>query len=374
MTTFFQPKNPLVLIADNDRSTILLLRTILHKEGYKVLEASSGEECLQKYKQTKPDVVLMDTIMPIIDGFTCCQKIKAIKTSNTKIPIIILTGLDDNKSVDRAFEVGATDYLNKPIHFSILCQRLRRILEAKWAEEALKKSEKKYRFLVNNLKEVIFQIDTQGNLVFLNPVWSEITGFSVDESLNTPLSNFIYPEDNWLYQQNFQSLVEQQEKSISFQARYLKKNGELGWIEIYAYPVSFNNKLLMKISGTINDITGRKHQEIYQKIENSITRILTSSVNISESLSKIILVFCLNLDWDLGEFWQVDPETKSLSCQASWNQFLDVLPDYEGIQSSNNYASKINFLNKVLSKGHYIVDNSLIIEKKSYSTKLCPSY
>ena len=362
MKTSIQRKNPLVLIVDNDRSTILLLKAILQKEGYKVLEASSREECIKKYQQAKPDIVLIDCIMPIIDGFTCCQKIKAINTANAQSSIIIVTGLDHRKSVDRAFEVGATDYLNKPIHFSILRQRLRRILEAKWAEEALRKSEKKYRFLVDNLKEVIFQIDTRGNLVFLNPVWAEITGFSVNESINNPLSQFIYPEDDWLYQQNFQSLIEQQEKSISFQTRYLKKNGELGWIEIYAYPVSFNTESLMRISGTINDITERKNQETYQKIENSITRILTNSVSVSEALAKIILVFCLNLNWDLGEFWQVDPQTKRFSCQASWNQFLDVLPDYDDLQSINNYSEKINFLNKVLLQGHSIIDNNLAIK------------
>ncbi|MDJ0687801.1 MAG: SpoIIE family protein phosphatase [Xenococcaceae cyanobacterium MO_188.B32] len=360
MKTSIQSKHPSVLIADNDRSTILLLRSLLQKEGYRVLSASNGKECLEIYEREKPDIVLMDAIMPLIDGFTCCQKIKAINTNNyNKTPIILITGLDERKLVDKAFQVEATDYINKPIHFSILRQRLRRILKAKWSEEALRKSENKYRFLVNNLKEVIFQIDARGNLIFLNPVWSEITGFSVKESLNTPLSNFIYPEDDWLYQQNFQSLIEQQEQSIFFQARYLKKNGELGWIEIYAYPVSFNNQFPPKIYGTINDITERKHQEIYQKIENSITRILTDSVSVSEALAKIILVFCLNLDWDLGEFWQVDPETKLLSCRASWNQFLDLLPDYDEIQSPNNHHYKINLLNKVLAKGHFIVDKGL---------------
>ena len=362
MKTSIQQNNPLILIADNDHSTILLLRAILHKEGYRVVEATNGKECIEAYKQYKPDLVLLDAIMPIIDGFNCCLEIKNINNNSSQVPLIIVTELDDRQSVDRAFQVGATDYINKPIHFSVLRQRLRRILEAKWTEEALKKSENKYRFLVDNLKEVIFQIDTQGNLIFLNPVWYEITGFSVNESINTPLSNFIYPEDNWLYQNNFHSLVELQEKSISFQARYLKKNGELGWIEIYAYPVLFNNKSLMTISGTINDITDRKHQEIYQKIENNITRILTESVTVREALAKIIIVFCLNLDWHLGEFWQVDPETELLSCQSSWNQFLDVLPDYDDIQSPNNCHSKINFLNKVLSEGNSIVDNNLTRE------------
>ena len=365
MTTLIRQKNPLILIADNDRSTILLLRSILQKEGYRILEASNGQECLEIYQKKQPDIVLVDAIMPIIDGFACCQQIKAISPDRSKTPIILITGLDERKLVDKAFSVGATDYINKPIHFSILRHRIRRLLKSKWAEEALRKSENKYRFLVNNLKEVIFQIDTQGNLIFLNPVWAEITGFSIKESINRPLSNFIYPEDDWLYKQNFQSLIEQQEQSVSFQTRYLKKNGELGWIEIYAYPISFSTRRSIGISGTINDITNRKHQEIYQKIENSITKILTNSITISEALAKLILVFCLNLDWDLGEFWQVDPETKLLSCQASWNQFLDLLPDYDDIQSLTNHTLKMKLLNKALSENNFIVDKDLTQKNKN---------
>lgn len=355
MKTSIKQKNPLILIADDDRSTIILLRAILQKEGCRVIETSNGEECIKAYQQEKPDLVILDAVMPIIDGFTCCQKIKKFNSSTSTTPIIMITGLDGRKSVDRAFEVGATDYINKPIHPSILRQRLLRTLEAKWAEEALRESENKYRFLVDNLKEVIFQIDSQGNLIFLNPIWSEITGFSISESLNKPLSDFIHPEDDLRYRQKLRSLVEEQEDNIYLQARYLKKASKLGWMELYAYPVLFHDQSLVKISGTINDITQRKYQERYQDIENSIAKTITQNLTLEDALPHIIRSFCLNLDWDLGEFWQIDTETKLLSYKANYNQFIDEFPEYKELESTHKPYSESEFLNKVLSENNFIL-------------------
>lgn len=374
MKTSIKQKNPLILIADDDRSTIILLRAILQKEGCRVIETSNGEECIKTYQQEKPDLVILDAVMPILDGFTCCQKIKALNSSTSPTPIIMITGLDGRKSVDQAFQVGATDYINKPIHPSILRQRLLRTLEAKWAEEALRESENKYRFLVDNLKEVIFQIDSQGNLIFLNPIWSEITGFSVSESLNNPLSNFIHPKDDLLYRQKLTSLVEKQEKNIYFQARFLKKSGGSGWMEFYAYPVLFNDKSLVKISGTINDITQRKYQEKYQNIENSVAKVITNNITCEEALSEILRIFCIYLDWELGEFWQIDSETKLLSYKANYNQFLDEFPQYIEQESNNKYYSESEFLDQVLSENNFILakvnNQDLSIENTATNTNL----
>ena len=367
MKTSIHQDSPLILIADDDRSTRILLRAILQKEGYRVLEVSNGKECIEAYKQHKPDMVLLDAIMPIIDGFTCCQQLLNMDAANWETgkdhksgtPILIITGLDNRKSVDRAFKVGATDYITKPLHPFVLRQRLRRILETKRAQEALKESENKYRSLVNNLKEVIFQLNTKGELTFLNPAWSEITKFPVYKSLGNPLSQFIHPQDYWLYQQQFKSLFYRQKKNVYFPTRYLKQSGELGWIEIYAYPVLLSNNSLVGIAGTINDITGRKHQEIYQKIENSITKILTESVTVSEVAAKIIRVFCFNLDWDVGDFWYIDLETQLLFCQISENQSLHKLSDSVNVESPHNCYSINNFLHRVLSEKRPILYQDL---------------
>jgi CheY-like chemotaxis protein len=126
---------PLVLVVDDDRSMRSILKSIILKEGYRVMEASSGTEGIALYQSHQPDLVLLDAVMPDIDGFSCCQQIRQIQQGAgggaiaVQHPsIVLITALDDPKSVDRAFEAGATDYITKPVNWPVLRQRLPRLL------------------------------------------------------------------------------------------------------------------------------------------------------------------------------------------------------------------------------------------------------
>ncbi len=153
ISPFFMTKEtPVILVADDDKSMRMLLREAMEKEGYRVVEVSDGKQCLDVYASVKPDLVLLDAVMPIMDGFTCCKQLSKISSNfgnstlanpvmesslNTSAisvlwnstPILMITGLDDPESVDRAFEAGATDYVTKPIHWAVLRQRVRRLLQ-----------------------------------------------------------------------------------------------------------------------------------------------------------------------------------------------------------------------------------------------------
>ncbi|HIK27622.1 MAG: PleD family two-component system response regulator [Oscillatoriaceae bacterium SKW80] len=127
---------PLVLIIEDDRTTRLLLRRAMEKEGYRVAEASDGEQGLANYTRLKPDIVLIDAMMPVMDGFTCCRHLQAFgggelpeATIFARTPVLMITSLDDPESVDRAFEVGASDFVTKPIHWAVLRQRVRRLIQ-----------------------------------------------------------------------------------------------------------------------------------------------------------------------------------------------------------------------------------------------------
>lgn len=122
------PEGSLILIADDDRSTRMLLSQIMQQEGYQVIEAVNGEDCLTAYQRFQPEIILLDAMMPIIDGFNCCDRIRSLPNS-ASIPILLITALDDDESVDRAFAVGATDYITKPIHWAVLRQRVRQLLQ-----------------------------------------------------------------------------------------------------------------------------------------------------------------------------------------------------------------------------------------------------
>jgi len=116
-----------LLIVDDDRSTRTFLSLTMQQDGHQVQEASTAEECLVLAQQRDQDLVLLDAQMPEMDGFTCCAELKTALADRCP-PIIMITGLADAASVDRAFAVGAIDYVTKPIHMAVLRHRVRQVL------------------------------------------------------------------------------------------------------------------------------------------------------------------------------------------------------------------------------------------------------
>ncbi len=126
-----------VLVVDDDRSTRSALRYTLQRDGFQVEEAGDGVQALKMLKRMQPDVILMDAMMPVMDGFTACAKVQNLPNGRA-IPVLMITALDDNASVERAFAAGASDFIPKPIHFAVLSQRVRRIIDANRAEKRVR--------------------------------------------------------------------------------------------------------------------------------------------------------------------------------------------------------------------------------------------
>jgi CheY-like chemotaxis protein len=128
---------PQVLVVDDDRSTRSTLRHTLQRDGFRVEEASDGQQALAMLARFQPDVILMDAMMPVMDGFTACARMQELPNA-ADIPVLMITALQDNSSVERAFAAGASDYIPKPIHYAVLSQRVRRIIEANRAEKRIR--------------------------------------------------------------------------------------------------------------------------------------------------------------------------------------------------------------------------------------------
>ena len=129
--TFSTHNPPLILVADDDKVMRVCLRRAMEQEGYQVVEAVDGENCLALFSKLNPDVVLVDAVMPHMDGFTCCQQIQLIESRQGVIqtPILMITGLDDEESVEQAFASGAIDFVTKPIHWAVLRRRVKHLLQ-----------------------------------------------------------------------------------------------------------------------------------------------------------------------------------------------------------------------------------------------------
>jgi len=180
---------------------------------------------------------------------------------------------------DRAQEEKQLEHLNKELQVRAeqrtiqLIQTNRKlhkqIIARKKIEQNLRNSEEKYRSVVNNLKEVVFQIDDSGLWTFLNPAWSEITGFTIEETLQTNFLNYIHPEDRQIALKNLQSLLTNQNNYSQYQIRYLTKDNNFRWIEVIKQIMKDLSENTIVISGTLNDITERKkaQQELIEALE-----------------------------------------------------------------------------------------------------------
>ncbi|WP_179953356.1 two-component system response regulator [Desulfobotulus mexicanus] len=115
---------PKILIVDDEEVNRVILEILLSKKNFITLSAASGEECIQKAEREAPDLILLDIMMPFMDGFKTCEKLKA-NPSTRDIPVIFLSTLTDSKNKAMGIEIGGVDYLNKPFDGAELMARLR---------------------------------------------------------------------------------------------------------------------------------------------------------------------------------------------------------------------------------------------------------
>ncbi len=160
-------KECVVLIADDDLTVRLVASEYLMQAGFTVVEAEDGLHAVAVFKRRKPDILLLDVMMPKMDGFEACASIRSLPgCENTAV--MMVTGLDDLASINRAYEAGATDFITKPINWVILVQRVRYMWRAICAKEKLRISEEKTRALITAIPDLMLQIDRDGTIVDFN--------------------------------------------------------------------------------------------------------------------------------------------------------------------------------------------------------------
>jgi putative two-component system response regulator len=129
-----------ILVVDDDPAVVSLVSRFLVREGYKVLTANNGAEAFEYIQRTPPDLILLDVVMPVMDGLSLCRRLK--ENPNTAlIPITMLTGQDDYEHRKRGIEAGADDFLSKPFDQSILRARIQTQLRLKRLTDQLEQTE-----------------------------------------------------------------------------------------------------------------------------------------------------------------------------------------------------------------------------------------
>ncbi|MET0399533.1 MAG: response regulator, partial [Longimicrobiaceae bacterium] len=133
---------PLLLVVDDDPVNVELLSDLLAAMDYRTTGAFSGEEALRAARERSPDLVLLDVMMPGMNGYEVCRRLKA-DAATAGIPVVFVTALSDTDDKVKAIEAGGDDFLTKPFNRPVLVARIRSLLRLKEANDALERSYRK---------------------------------------------------------------------------------------------------------------------------------------------------------------------------------------------------------------------------------------
>ena len=161
METKQESESPLILVVDDDPAMRILARAALEQEGFTVEEAEGGSGALFLLSSVKPDLILLDVMMPGMDGFSVCEQVRRLP-GGERMPVCMMTGLEDTESIHRAYQAGATDFLTKPINWLILGHRVHYILRASRAFEDVYRAESKSRALLGVIPDGMLRISNEG--------------------------------------------------------------------------------------------------------------------------------------------------------------------------------------------------------------------
>src|SRR3984957_21121123 len=125
-----------VLVVDDDPGARLLVGTALEMAGVRVSTAADGASALKQFREQSADCVVLDVVMPGMNGFDVCSALRAMPDSS-HVPILMQTSLDDMESVNRAYNAGATDFSSKGINPMLLAQRVKFLVRAKQTQDQL---------------------------------------------------------------------------------------------------------------------------------------------------------------------------------------------------------------------------------------------
>jgi diguanylate cyclase (GGDEF)-like protein len=167
MAAHSSPKRGTVLVADDDPVMRLLMLEMLAQVGLDAVEAEDGPAAIASFRRQPPDLVLLDVDMPNMDGFAVCRAIRALQDqealeSAATVPIIMVTGGDDLEAVTQAYEVGATDFVSKPINWPILGHRVLYVLRASDAIARLRVADAQNRAVLAAIPDTFFRLNRDG--------------------------------------------------------------------------------------------------------------------------------------------------------------------------------------------------------------------
>ena len=186
-----QTENAIVVqIIDDDKITRSLLTKVLLKLGYQVISSGSGIEGIEQYIVERPDIILLDVLMPGMSGYEVCLELRKPEYDKS-LPILMLTGLEDVESINEAFSVGATDFVTKPVNLALLGERLKYALKGKQMYLDIQDQSNELSAILASASDGIITTDIENNILGANPTAHSLFSTGTEPLIGKNLNEFI---------------------------------------------------------------------------------------------------------------------------------------------------------------------------------------
>jgi diguanylate cyclase (GGDEF)-like protein/PAS domain S-box-containing protein len=260
----------ILIVDDNEMNRDMFARR-LERKGYVIRVAEGAQSLLQRIQEEPVDLVLLDVEMPGISGLDALQTLRECYAP-IQLPIIMVTAKDQGEDIIKALNLGANDYLTKPIDFPVALARIRTQLSHKKAEEALRDSEERYALAAQGANDGLWDWNLVDNVIYFSPRWKMMLGYQDSEVSDHP--------EQWLDRIHFADRQRVKDEIAAHQSgltphfesenRVQHKDGSFRWMLSRGLAVRDASGRASRMAGSQTDITGGKIADALTGLPNRL--------------------------------------------------------------------------------------------------------
>lgn len=251
-----------ILVVDDDPTIRMVAAAHLRQQGYAVASAENGEMFLDVFQDINPDLVMLDVDMPVMDGFAACRRLRTSHLGKT-VPVLMMTGLEGDNSIEEAYRAGATDFIAKPVNWTLLKQRLRFMLRAVDAMSSLVESEARLVKAQSIARLDYWRWDVFKKKMIISEELAERLQLDVNNIITQQWVSRVAEIDRSRIAQIVQRAVNPQTIPADFEVTLTAHEGSTAHqvFRVQSELEYDNQDQLVAIEGTLQDITDRKETE-----------------------------------------------------------------------------------------------------------------
>jgi two-component system, HptB-dependent secretion and biofilm response regulator len=256
-----------VLAVDDNRTNLHILQVFLKKLGHEVILAENGEEAIRRFKEDAPDLILLDIMMPVMDGFEAARRIKGMP-GDKWTPIIFLSALNRDENLVEGLDAGADDYLTKPVNFVVLEAKLRSVQRSLGMQQESIDSLRRIQAISDNVLDAIITIDEKGIIASVNRAAVRTFGWTAAEMVGQNITMLMPPPHRGQHDNYIENYVGGGVAKVIGQEREVDaadKNGRHFPVTLGITEIFLDNKRMF--IGVLRDISTQKQTE--QKLRDN---------------------------------------------------------------------------------------------------------